>query len=63
MWPTSFGLTSEKIPRVERALIALGQEELRKLMDEQERTEVTCEYCRSIYHFTRKDLESLTLQS
>jgi len=49
--------------RVERALLALGQEELRKLMDEQEETEVTCEYCRSNYHFSRKDLEVLTLQS
>jgi molecular chaperone Hsp33 len=45
--------------RVERALVALGKDELRKLMEEQEQTEVTCEYCRSNYHFTREDLEAL----
>jgi len=45
--------------RVERALIALGNEELRSLGAEQEKTEVTCEYCRSTYQFTREDLEGL----
>ncbi len=49
--------------RVERALIALGQGELRNLMNEREETEVTCEYCRSNYRFTRSDLESLALPS
>jgi redox-regulated HSP33 family molecular chaperone len=46
-----------------RALVALGKDELQKLMKEQEQTEVTCEYCRSNYHFTREDLEALAPQT
>jgi molecular chaperone Hsp33 len=45
--------------RVERALISLGSEELQRLMEEQEDTEITCEYCRRIYHFGRQDLKGL----
>jgi len=49
--------------RVERALIALGNEELKSLGVGQEKTEVTCEYCRSTYQFTREDLEGLRRES
>ncbi len=49
--------------RVERALIALGNEELKSLEAEQETTDVTCEYCRSTYQFTREDLEGLRRES
>ena len=45
--------------RVERALIALGADELRKLIAENEETEVTCEYCRKGYRFTKTELEAL----
>jgi molecular chaperone Hsp33 len=45
--------------RIERALISLGSEELQKLMDEQENTEITCEYCCRIYYFQKQDLKGL----
>ena len=45
--------------RVERALIALGNEELKRLIAEQDETDVTCEFCRTSYRFTRKELEDL----
>ena len=45
--------------RVERALISLGSEELQKLMEEQENTEITCEYCCRIYYFEKQDLRAL----
>lgn len=45
--------------RAEQALIALGSEELAKLMAEQEETAITCEYCRTVYRFTRGDLEAI----
>jgi len=45
--------------RVIRALVTLGGEELKGLISEQEKTEVTCEFCRTRYAFDRKDLEDL----
>lgn len=45
--------------RIERVLISLGREELEGIIVEQGETDVTCEFCRSNYHFTRKELEDL----
>jgi molecular chaperone Hsp33 len=45
--------------RIERVLISLGSEELQRIIAEQGQTDVTCEFCRSNYHFTRKELEDL----
>ncbi len=45
--------------RVERALIILGADELKKLIAGHEETEVTCEYCRKSYRFTKAELEAL----
>ncbi|RPJ04522.1 MAG: Hsp33 family molecular chaperone HslO, partial [Deltaproteobacteria bacterium] len=45
--------------RVERALIALGREELERLAEEEEITDVTCEYCRSSYAFTMNEIDAL----
>jgi len=45
--------------RVERALVSLGSEELQKVIAEQGEIDVTCEFCRSSYHFSRKELEDL----
>jgi molecular chaperone Hsp33 len=54
----SFRCTCSK-ERVERALIALGSDELKKFIAEQKETDVTCEYCRTNYRFVRKELEDL----
>jgi molecular chaperone Hsp33 len=45
--------------KVERALISLGADELRKLIDEQGEADVTCEFCREQYPFGREELEAL----
>lgn len=45
--------------RVSSALLGMGAEELRALIDEQGQAEVTCQFCDEIYNFTREDLEVL----
>lgn len=45
--------------RVERALISLGNDELTKMADEEEITEVCCHFCDKKYAFTRDQIISL----
>lgn len=45
--------------RIERALLSLGKEELQSIITQQGETDVTCEFCRSRYHFDRTELETL----
>jgi len=45
--------------KVEKALIAIGGDELQKLLAEHEETDVTCEYCLTRYRFVRRELEAL----
>ena len=45
--------------KVERALISMGWDELSKMAQEQETSEVTCQFCDKIYTFTRAELEQL----
>ncbi len=45
--------------RMERALISMGSEELRALIDEQGQAELTCQFCDNVQTFTRDQLEAL----
>ena len=45
--------------RVEKALIALGTEDLRRLIEQQGEASVTCEFCRESYLFSREELERI----
>jgi molecular chaperone Hsp33 len=45
--------------RIEKVLISLGKEELERIITEQGEADVTCEFCRTRYHFTREELEDL----
>lgn len=45
--------------RVESALISMGKDELRKLIDSDEETSVTCQFCDEIYRFDKKQLQQL----
>lgn len=45
--------------RVETALISMGMEELQKLHDEQEKAEITCQFCDEVYTFTSKEVGEL----
>ena len=45
--------------RVERALISMGREELRALIDEQGKAELTCQFCDAVYSYSKEELETL----
>ena len=45
--------------RVSRALISMGREELRSMIDEQGSAELTCQFCDAVYRFSREELEEL----
>lgn len=45
--------------KVERALISMGKKELSQMAEEQEKSEVTCQFCDKIYTFTRQELQQL----
>ena len=45
--------------RMERALISLGREELRSMIDEQGSAELTCRFCDNVQRFSREELEAL----
>ena len=45
--------------RMERALISLGREELRSMIDEQGGAELTCRFCDNVQRFSREELEAL----
>ncbi len=45
--------------RMERALISLGPEELKSIIDEQGGAELTCRFCDNVQRFTKAELETL----
>lgn len=45
--------------KVVRALVSLGREELQKLADEEEQTELTCQFCDKVYRFAREELREI----
>lgn len=45
--------------RMERALISLGPEELKSIIDQQGGAELTCRFCDNVQRFTREELETL----
>ena len=45
--------------RMERALISLGPQELRAIIDEQGEATLTCRFCDSVQHFSRGELEEM----
>ena len=45
--------------RVERALISLGRKELEDMLREQGGCQLSCQFCDTVYDFSREDLEGL----
>lgn len=45
--------------RVSRALVSMGREELRNMIDEQKGAELTCQFCDAVYGYTEAELEEL----
>lgn len=49
--------------RIERALISLGEKELKEIIEEDQQAELACHFCNKKYHFNKKDLEDLLEQA
>lgn len=47
--------------KIERALVSLGRAELADMAEQEEETEVTCEFCRQVWRLSREDLKRLLL--
>ena len=45
--------------RVSRALISMGRKDLTELIAEQGQAELTCQFCDTVYQFSREELERL----
>jgi molecular chaperone Hsp33 len=45
--------------RVINALVSLGQKELNSMIEQEEAVEVTCEFCREVYAFSREEMSGL----
>ena len=45
--------------KMEKALIALGRDELQQLIDEDGKAELTCHFCRTAHQFSKQDLTEL----
>ena len=49
--------------KIEKALISLGEKELRAMIEEDHKAEVTCRFCPQVYKFTEFDLIELLNQA
>lgn len=58
--PALFRCDCER-PRFARILVSLGSEELARLRDEQEITELTCHFCNTTYTFDHEEMGALLL--
>ncbi len=45
--------------KCEKGLIAIGKEELQKIIDEEEKIKIACNFCDKKYEFTREDMKKL----
>lgn len=45
--------------KCKKGLIAIGKEELQKIIDEEEKIEIACNFCNKKYEFTREDMKKL----
>ena len=47
------------LERIQNTVVALGKEESLKVLEENGKLELTCNFCNSKYNFTKKDIEKL----
>ncbi len=45
--------------RIENALLGIGEDELRDIIEKDHQTELTCSFCNTTYHFTERELKDL----
>ena len=56
--PVAYRCTCSR-DRVERALLSLGADELRQMLDEQGHAELTCQFCDQVHQFSGEDLRRI----
>ncbi|WP_042353243.1 Hsp33 family molecular chaperone HslO [Bacillus massiliigorillae] len=56
--PVTFQCQCSK-ERIENALISLGKQEIRNIIDEEGQAEANCHFCNEKYHFSKEELEQL----
>ncbi len=45
--------------KIENAMISIGKQDLQKIIDEDGKAQVVCDFCKKEYNFTKEDLERL----
>ncbi|MGN1387722.1 MAG: Hsp33 family molecular chaperone HslO [Bacillus sp. (in: firmicutes)] len=56
--PVSFACQCSR-ERIENALISLGKDEIRQIIEEEGQAEANCHFCNENYHFSKEELEQL----
>ncbi len=56
--PTAFSCNCDR-ERVEKVVISLGREEIRKMIDDGEPVELKCHFCNKAYDFSQEDLQRI----
>lgn len=56
--PVSFVCQCSK-ERIENALVSLGKDEIRNIIEEEGQAEANCHFCNEKYHFSKEELEQL----
>ena len=51
------------VERLERALISIGKKELREMIEQDGKAELTCQFCGKVYRFDKPSLESLLAEA
>lgn len=49
--------------RLERALLSIGEKELKEIIEQDGQAELTCQFCGKAYHFDRQDLNALLAEA
>lgn len=60
--PAEFYCNCDK-PRVEKALISIGKEELEKIIAEDKKANLHCHFCAKEYDFTEEELKTLLMEA
>ena len=56
--PTRFSCNCDR-KRVEKVVISLGRDELKKMIDDGEPVEFKCHFCNKAYEFSQEDLKRI----
>ncbi len=45
--------------KFEKGMISLGKDEIKKIIEEDEKADIKCQFCNKEYHFSKEDLENI----